>query len=56
MEASLRAQLDGKALGYAYTWGDGALVSGRGGWARTAADGPAQGFTPQTRITVASVS
>ncbi|GAB1343170.1 hypothetical protein MASR1M101_22970 [Gemmatimonas sp.] len=56
MQASLHAQLDGKTVGYAYTVGNRALVSGSGGWARTSADGTPQPFTAQTRLTVASVS
>lgn len=56
MAASLHAQLDRRAVGYAFSIGNGALVSGSGGWARTSADGRSLAFTPQTRITVASVS
>jgi CubicO group peptidase (beta-lactamase class C family) len=56
MEASVRAQLNGKAVGYAYVLGGATPVAGSGGFARTAADGAPIPFTSQTRITVASLS
>ena len=56
MAESLHAQLDGKVVGFAYVIGAPSAVSGGGGLARTAADGPTVAFTPRTRITTASVS
>lgn len=56
IEKSIRAQLDGNVVGYAYLIGNAFPKMGAGGMARTEANGVPVPFTPQTPITVASVS
>jgi|GEM_PF-1504156 len=56
IEKSIRAQLDGKSVGYGYAIGGLSPKFGSGGYARTQANAPAIKFTPKTRITTASVS
>jgi CubicO group peptidase (beta-lactamase class C family) len=56
VEKSIRRQLDGNVVGYAYLVGGRFPKMGAGGLARTNADGEPVPFTPQTPITVASVS
>lgn len=56
MEKSIRAQLDGHAVGYGYVVGGQSPKFGGGGKARTSANGTAINFTSKTRVTVASVS
>lgn len=56
IERSIRAQLDGNVVGYAYLIGNKYPKMGAGGLARTEANGDPVPFTPETPITVASVS
>lgn len=55
IEKNIRAQLDGKVVGYSFFVGQYPKF-GSGGKARTSADGTAASFRSDTKITVASVS
>lgn len=53
---NIQQALDGKVVGYACCVGAGSIGAYSHGYARTAANAPAQLFLPSTKITVASVS